>query len=236
MLPTDFTVEHGIAIAFLFGTWLAYPLILRLFGIAPLNTQLMVARRKWVNEISNRSGNPFDAILLGHITNSVAFFGSATLIVLAGIFTIVVHIESIHNTVTNLHFIDPVSLELFALMYGLLASVLIVCFFSFTYALRQLLYSIALIGALPESASASEAYEDLTSDTTTVLTQALKTFNFGIRGYYYAMASMCLFVSPMLCIIATSIVTAILIYRQVKSPTSRAIARYTRKVKTNHEH
>lgn len=225
----DITPLHGLAMVLLLSCWFAYPIILKLFGIGPLNSQLVTARRQWIHEMAHRPGKPFDAVLLGHIVHSVAFFGSATLIVLAGIFSVVVKLDGIHKTLTGIDFIQPVSLELFILEYALLTGVFTLCFFSFTYALRKLLYSIALIGALPESPNEVVDFDDLVDDTTTVITEALKTFNFGIRGYYYAIASICLFISPMFCITATLIATSVLVFRQVRTPTSRAIARYIEK-------
>lgn len=226
MMPPDFTLYHGLTILFLLLCWFTYPILIRLFGIDPLNTQLTVARRQWVHEMANRPGKPFDAILIGHLVHSVAFFGSATLLVLAGLLTTVVKLESIHQTVGRLHFIEAGSLELFVMQFGLLFSVLTICFFSFTYALRKLLYSIALIGALPDKPEAFDGFDEQVEDTTTVLGEALKTFNFGIRGYYYAVAALFLFASPMLCMLATFLATSILLYRQVRTPTSKAISRY----------
>ena len=55
---------------------------------------------------------------------------------------------------------------------------------------------------------------------------ALKTFNFGIRGYYYFVAVLCLFVSPWASLAMTSVMTTVLVYRQVASITSAAIRRY----------
>ncbi len=227
MIPEDLTPIHLIAILFIFFSWLAYPLILRLIGVDPLNTQLSLARRTWVQQMASRSGNPFDAIMLGHVVHSVAFFGSATLIVLAGIFTVFVKLEDIHTAVIEFDFIQQTSKELFIFNYVILTAVLTICFFSFTYTIRKLLYSLALIGALPEQPDSQEQLDELIYSTTTVITESLKTFNFGIRGYYYAIACIALFVSPVFCLVTTLLITATLIYRQMSTPTSKAIKKYT---------
>jgi uncharacterized membrane protein len=225
-LPNDFSLAHAGAIALLFVSWFAYPLILRLFGRAPLNSQLVIVRQHWIEAATRRPAKPFDAVLLGHITNSIAFFGSATLIVLAGIVSAIANVKAIHVTVSQLHFIAPVSLELFALELGLLAFVLALCFFSFTYALRKLIYTIALFGALPDAGDDCPTRNDLVASATMVLSEAIKTFNFGIRGYYYAIATLCLFLSPFAGAAATLIVTTTLIYRQLATPTAHAIQNY----------
>jgi uncharacterized membrane protein len=236
MTPSDLSATHAIAIALVLILWFAYGAIFKLLGKGSLNAQLAIVRRQWINQIPQREGKPFDAILLGHIVHSVAFFGSATLIVLAGVFSIIVNLESIHGTLTRLHFVSNVSLELFAIEYALIALVLTICFFSFTYALRKLVYAIALIGALPDHCNDRERLDCLIDDATTVLSEALKTFNFGIRGYYYAIAGLFLFISPLACIITCCIVTAILIYRQIGSNTSRAITSYIKASERVHRH
>ena len=170
MLPDDFSLLHLLAILLIFLSWLAYPLILKLIGVDPLNTQLGVARKRWVKQMASRSGNPFDAIMLGHVVHSVAFFGSATLIVLAGIFTVFVKLDDIYAAISELHFIQQSTNEMFILIYAMLTSVLTICFFSFTYTLRKLLYSLALIGALPDKPDNEQQLDELVNCTTTVIT------------------------------------------------------------------
>ena len=230
MIPADFSLLDLIAILMMFTSWFAYPWILKLVGIAPLNSQLGVARKHWVEQIASRAGNPFDAILLGHVVHSVAFFGSATLIVLAGIFSIFVKLDDIYQALSGFEMIRSTSFGLFIVIYSILAIVLTVCFFSFTYTLRKLLYSLALIGALPDKPESEQQLAEMVSETTVVITESLKTFNFGIRGYYYAIACIALFVSPLACIATTLIITVVLVFRQLKTPTSKAIKGFTKQL------
>ena len=230
MLPADLNLSYAFAMLFLLGAWFAYPLIFKLLNKSTINTQLIAVRRNWMRQIS-RHRSPFDSILMGHIVHSVAFFGSATLIVLAGLFSVIINLETVYGTMANLHFVTPTSLELFSLIFALLAVVLTISFFSFVYALRKLAYSVALIGALPSTEDGEEpaALNDLIEGTTMVITEAVKTFNFGIRGYYYAIAAMFLFASPLACIGATLIATTILVYRQLSTTTASSIGIYVNK-------
>ena len=59
-----------------------------------------------------------------------------------------------------------------------------------------------------------------------VLTEAVRSINTGIRGFYYAVAALFLFAGPYACIAATLAITALLYYRQLFSPTAVAIAKY----------
>ncbi len=226
MLPPDFDFAQAVAIGLLLVCWFSYSRILRTFARGSLNAQLTVARLHWMTALTQRETKPFDAILLGHIINSIAFFGSATLIVLAGLITAFAGLKTLYATVADLHFIAPASLELFALQLTFLAFILALCFFSFTYALRKLIYVITLTGALPDKQDNRPEHDVMIVAVTDVLSEATKTFNFGIRGYYYAISAIFLFVSPYVCIAATVIATTVLFYRQLATPTARAIQCY----------
>ncbi|MEO0620279.1 MAG: DUF599 family protein [Pseudomonadota bacterium] len=226
MLPSDMTFAHGAAVAVLLSCWFSYTAVLKTIGRGSLNVQLATVRRRWIERLTHRSVKPFDAILLGQIVNAIAFFGSATLLVLAGVITAFAALKGVHATVQDLDFISSVSLELFALQLGFLGFILALCFFSFTYALRKLIYVLALAGALPDQEEDTPDHDAMREATAAVLSEAVKTFNFGIRGYYYAVAALAMFISPWGSIIVSIFVTIALFYRQLGTPTARAIQRY----------
>jgi len=225
-LPIDFGLPHALAIIWLFGCWFSYSQLLSTFGRGSLNAQLAVVRRYWMSATTRRISKPFDAVLLSNMMNSIAFFGSATLIVLAGVLSIFTNVKVIHETISDLEFMGAKSLELFALEIGLLAFVLSLCFLSYTYALRKLIYTTALIGALPDISENCPTHDAMVNATTTVLSEAIRTLNFGIRGYYYTIATLCIFISPYASMFATAVATIVLFYRQLMTPTARAIQDY----------
>jgi uncharacterized membrane protein len=228
-LPPDFDLIQGIATVMLFVTWFSYSTTLRMLARGSLNERLSVVRVQWFRNSLTRGQKPFDAILLGHIVNSIAFFGSATLIVLAGIATLFASARTIYETVSGLALAGPSSFELFIVHLSTVGVILTLGFFSFTYALRKLIYVLALIGAMPENPPPDEdpaRREGMVEAAATVLSEALKTFNFGIRAYYYSVAALGLFVSPWLCIALTVIATGALFYRQTGTRTAGAIGRY----------
>jgi len=232
LLPQDFGISHGVAIIWLFGCWFSYSRLLSTFGRGSLNAQLEVVRFYWMSATTRRISKPFDAVLLGNMMNSIAFFGSATLIVLAGVLSIFTNVKVIHSTISDLNFIRDKSLELFALEIGLLAFVLSLCFLSYTYALRKLIYTTALIGALPDISESCPTHKTMVESTTTVLSEAIRTLNFGIRGYYYTVSVLCMFASPYASMLATAIATIVLFYRQLMTPTARAIQTYVEAAKS----
>ena len=234
-MPDDVEILHLVAIAYLLISWVAYSPLLTRFARGTLNSQLRFVRGRWIDLSTRRENRTFDAVMLGHIINSVAFFGSATLIVLAGLVGIIANLTGMHALITKLPFVAPMSLELFALKVSVLALVLTIAFFSFTYALRKFVYTVALLGGLPEPEENHPNQAMLIDSAATVLSEAVKSFNSGIRGYYYSIAALFLFVSPAACMAATTIVMLMLFYRQTRTRTAQAIETYVDALKTKEE-
>ena len=228
-LPNYFDPTHATAIVLILALWGFYTPILGMLGRGSLNSQLHVVRMRWlkVHQSTDREHRVFDAILLGHISNSISYFGSGTLLVLAGLVGALANVNSVFNLTRGLAFIDhTMSLQLFTLCVFLLAAILAQCFFSFTYALRKMAYTFAMLGGLQSTKADSVEARVMGEQSAVVLTEAVRSINTGIRGYYYAVAAMFLFAGPYACIAATLAITALLYYRQLFSPTAAAIAKY----------
>jgi uncharacterized membrane protein len=228
-LPADFGLPHAVAVALILGLWGLYAPILKLIGRGSLNSQLHAVRLRWLqmHQGIDREHRVFDAILLGHISSSISFFGSGTLIVLAGLVGALANVNSLFLLTRELAFLDKaMSRELFTLYFALLVLILALCFFSFTYALRKMAYTFAMLGGLQATRAESPEGKVMGEQSAVVLTEAVRSINAGIRGFYYAIAALFLFAGPYVAIGATLVITALLYYRQLFSPTAVAIARY----------
>ncbi len=229
-LPYDFDLVHLGAAALIFLMWWLYGPVLRVLGHGTLNGQLHVVRLKWMMMMVNsrRENRVFDAILMGQISSAMSYFGSATLIVLVGFVGTLASINHVHASLTQMAFFPPISLGLFSIYFGSLTIIMAICFFSFTYALRKMAYTLAMIGGLDEAPAATPQSEVMIAQTATVLTEALKSMNNGIRGYYFAVAGLFLFAGPFVSIIATLLFSFMLYYRQGLSTEALAIERYVK--------
>lgn len=227
-LPSDFAWPHFVAISMMFGLWAFYNNILGTFGRGSLNMQLHAVRRRWfsVHQRIHREHRVIDAILLGHISSSISYFGSATLIVLAGLVGTLANVNRIHAMAGDLKFLAPMSVDMFTLNFAILTLILALSFFAFTYALRKMAYTCALLGGLQETPEQRPDSEIMVEQAARVLTEAVRSINNGIRGFYYAIAALFLFGGPYVCIGATVLITAVLYYRQLFSPTAIAIGKY----------
>lgn len=227
-LPYDFDFLHVFAVLWIFIMWSLYAPFLRYFGHGTLNAQLHVVRLKWMRMLlhSRRENRVFDGILLGHISGSISFFGSATLIVLAGLVGTLASINRLHASLTEMAFFPPISLGMFTIYFASIALIMAICFFSFTYAIRKLAYSLAMIGGLDEAPADTPQAKIMIEQTATVLTESLKSLNNGIRGFYFAVAAIFLFIGPGVSIAMTLFISLLLFYRQGLSTEALAIERY----------
>jgi uncharacterized membrane protein len=227
-MPADLDTLRTIAVLLIFAMWIGYGPILNTFGQGTLNNQLHVVRMKWMRMALNskREHRVIDSILLGHISSQVSFFGSATLIVLAGLLGTLAGINRVHASLNDMPVFPKTSLELFTIHFAVLTVIMAFAFFSFTYALRKLAYTLAMIGALPEAPCEDTHSQVMVDQTAVVLTDAVKSLNNGIRGFYFAVAALFLFAGPFVSIIVTLFVSGILYWRQGLSTVALAIERY----------
>lgn len=228
MIAIDMGWPHAAAIMLIFVLWGFYGQILKIFGRGSLNEQLHTVRLRWLHVHGGvgREHRVFDAILLGHISNSISYFGSATLLVLAGLVGSFFNVDGIYLGAQQLKFVDKVTLNLFTLYFAVVTLILALSFFAFTYAMRKMAYTFALLGGLQETPAQSPMVMVMAEQAATVLTEAVRSINTGIRGFYYAIAALFLFAGPWVCLVATLAITALLYYRQLLSPTAIAIGRY----------
>ncbi len=145
---------------------------------------------------------------------------------LAGLVGTLVNVNRIYIAAQDVKFLAPMTADLFALYFAILTLILALSFFAFTYALRKMAYTFALLGGLEEIPAETPEANIMSEQAATVLTEAVRSINNGIRGFYYAVASLFLFGGPYICMIATLLITAVLYYRQLSSPTAVAIGKY----------
>jgi uncharacterized membrane protein len=229
-LPYDFDALHFFAVILIFIMWALYSPILRFFGRGTLNEQLHIVRLKWMLMMirSPRENRVFDAIMMGQISSSMSYFGSATLLVLAGFVGTLASINRVHASLTQMAFFPPISLGLFAIYFAALTLIMAICFFAFTFGLRNMAYTLALLGGLEDAPANSPQAEVMVAQTAIVLTVAVKGMNTGIRGFYFAVAGLFLFLGPYISILATLMMSFMLYYRQGLSREASAIERYVK--------
>jgi uncharacterized membrane protein len=185
-------------------------------------------RRQWMRRMVSRHDRIVDVVLTGHTVNSIAFFASSSMIVIAGLVGTLGSGNSAFRVLQSLGFAQPTTEIVFQAKVAGLIAVFVIAFYKFTWALRQYNFLCALIGAAParESHPPEDLLDRYADHSARMLSLALTSFNGGIRAFYFAVAWLAWFVHPYAFILATAAMLAILVKRQVRSGSQSAVWAY----------
>lgn len=225
MFP-DLSVLDAAALGVFAAIWLTYNTLFdgRLLREKSINAKMFAVREAWMRRLLQRDNRIVDATLIGHSIRSAAFFASTTILVIAGLIGIIGSAEAVHHAIANLSvLLRSASQALFEFKIFMLISIFVYAFFKFTWAIRQFNYFSAIIGSAPD-ADAGPVDDALARRMALILSHAVWQLNAGIRAYYFGLAALGWFVHPVFFIITTVLMTAVLVRRQLASPTSRGIA------------
>jgi uncharacterized membrane protein len=213
----------GLFLILFFG----YPRIADLSGRGKnVNSLMHEVRRTWMQRLMERPDRIVDAALTGHTVNSMSFFSSATILVVAGLIGVLGQAEEAQKVLSGWVFVAHSSATLFQLKIIGLIAIFVYGFFRFTWALRQYNYCCTLIGAAPLAKNDYPHRIELADQMARIYTSALTSFGGGIRCYYFALAWLAWLIDPWAFILATIGVMLVLLRRQVVSHSARAIQRY----------
>jgi uncharacterized membrane protein len=157
-----------------------------------------------------------DSQLLGHTINSASFFASANLILIAAVGGVLFGGEAAIRNLPAVGVEAPTRvLEVkFALISVCLARGLL----DFIWSIRQLNYTVALVGAAPESDSDPGHLDAYGVTAAEVLNPAMHGFNRGVRVYYFALAAGAWLIHPVLLAAGALMAVGLLAWRQSLSP------------------
>jgi len=213
------------AFAFFLVCWLFYAPLLKLLSRGTLlNTDMTVIRGAWMGQMARREVRLMDANLLGHALNSASFFASSNLLLIAAAAGALFGGESTFRSVSSLEVIQTSSRMLFEGQLALVMIVLSRGLLDFIWAIRQMNYSLAIMGAAPEGETIDPGTQAAFAGAATrVLNPALSSFNTGVRGYYFALAGAAWLFGPFAFFGATLGAIGLLVWRQRRSPAAKAI-------------
>lgn len=217
------TIPDIAALTLFMVCWLGYGPLLDVLArrSGTLNDDMSLVRRAWMRVMVHREVRIVDSQLMGHTINSASFFASTNLLLIAAVGGILFGGEGALRGVAAVG-AEAVPLPL---LEGKLALIL-VCLarglLDFIWSIRQLNYTLALIGAAPEIGDAGDRAA-LGEAAAALLNPALSAFSQGVRGYYFALASAAWLFGPWWLAAGVASAFTLLIWRQAGSPAARAV-------------
>lgn len=222
---TDWTFLDILALAVTAALWLGFGWLVERspWTSLGLTTAVNLQRLEWMRRLTRREARIPDASLLGNLMRSMAFFASATVIILGGVAAMLGSAERSVETLRNIPALSVISTELFEEKVLLLGLIFIYSFLKFTWGMRQFNYCCILVGAAPMPAESEEVREAFARKAARVSELGARSFNQGLRGYYFALASLGWFIHPLAFMAGSVAVVLILWRREFHSKTRKAL-------------
>ena len=157
---------------------------------------------------------------ISNLEKNVAFMASTSMLILAAMITVIANTDQVTQLFSTLPFFSETNAQLIQFKFFLLCLIFIYAFFTFTWSLRQFGFCGVLIGAAPNAVEKNISNEEcrvFSLHCGKILDQASHSYNFGLRSFYYSLAMLAWFLHPLLFMLATATVVAILYQREFRS-------------------
>lgn len=178
-------------------------------------------RRAWMFELLGREVKIADATIIGQIMSTASFFASTTVILIGALIGVLATIGHAPAPSAWLAIDEPSAIEI---KLALVVVVAAFAFQSFTWAIRQANFAAIAMGAAPPAEQLDEDRRRRLADhMATIVTSVGDSYDSGIRSYYFALAAVTWVVSPLLMILATVGVVALMLHRLTHSRTAVAL-------------
>lgn len=216
------TIDLAALAVFLLA-WLACEPMIRVIGRrrGALNADLDLMRAAWMRAMTRREIRMVDGQLLGHTINSATFFASANLILIAAVGGVLFGGEAALRNLPEVGVAAPT--RVLEVKFALISICLARGLLDFIWAIRQLNYTVALVGAAPDATADPDHLEAYAQTAAEVLNPAMHGFNRGVRVYYFALAAGAWLVHPALLALGALAAVGLLAWRQTLSPAALGV-------------
>ncbi len=203
--------------------WCGYTLYARRVAVErdSLTATLYAYRIDWMRNMLTHDNRIADVALLGNLAAMVNFLATTTILVLAGIVTMLSSTEKLLSVLENHAYVVPATREEVQFKLLVLAVIFVFAFFKFTWSMRQHTFCNIVMGALPTVRAGEENAEhlQLAEYAARISDRAGNEFNYGLRSYYFALAALAWFLGPWPFVGVTTLTVYVLYRREFKSTT-----------------
>jgi len=213
-----------IALGFFLAAWLGYHVAVEMgpHSGKSLNMLMNLRRARWVREAMERDNRIVDTQVMNGLQNGTAFFASTSLIAIGGALTLLQSTDRVVAIFGDLPFTPPTTRAAWEMKVIGLTAIFGYAFFKFAWSYRLFNYCVILIGALPSPRRCTQEEADqAVHETTEMNVAAGRHFNRGQRAFFFALAYLGWFLSPVVFITFTAAVLTAMWRRQFASDAAR---------------
>ena len=177
-------------------------------------------RQRWMIRMIGRDMRMADIGAVANLERYVTLFASSSLLVLAGLVTLVGYTDDVVHIGRGIPFLPPQSSLEWQFKLFVLILMFVYAFFKFTWSLRQYGFASVMISSAPVvygDISDNKELMDHVNRSAKVLSMAANNFDFGLRAYYYSLAVLTWSIHPLVFMATTCFVVYILYSREFNS-------------------
>ena len=216
-----------VSLAFFVFAWLLYHFAVEseFFGKKSLNSLMHQFRNEWMANMIRREERIVDTQIMSSLQNGTAFFASTSLFAIGGSLALLRATDDVLKVFSDLPLGLDTSRALWELKVSGIVIIFVYAFFKFAWAYRLFNYGAILIGATGRIRDRATPHGmTIIKGLADVLTDAGTQFNRGQRAFFFALAYVGWFVSPVVFILATAASVAVMLQRQFLSNSRHAVA------------
>ncbi|RWC92105.1 MAG: DUF599 domain-containing protein [Mesorhizobium sp.] len=216
------------ALGFFLLAWVLHTLASdgKLVSRMSLTTAMNAQREAWMRTMAEREIRIVDTAIMSGLQQGTAFFASSSLIALGGCFALLGASDRVIEVLSDLPLGGVPDRAAFQIKVLGLVLILAFSFFKFGWAYRLFNYCSILIGAVPiphGEASRNPVTQAAVWRATQMNMLAGKHFNSGLRGVFFSIGYLGWFVDPLVFVLSTLLLLAVLVRRQFFSAARRAV-------------
>ena len=222
-MPIDnYYLPHLLAVVWFVVCWVGYTRYALAKGRSTpcLASVLHLYREDWMRRMLLRDNRIADANVIGSLERNASFFASSTLIILAGILTVLGASDRAVSLLADLPFVQAASRGMSEVKLLSLGVVFVYAFFTFSWCMRQYNFAAVLVGSAPtlgERNVTEQERKAFAERTARVISMAANQFNQGLRAYYFGMATLAWFINPWFFMLVSAGVVLVLYRREFHS-------------------
>ncbi|RFA25758.1 hypothetical protein CAI21_18510 [Alkalilimnicola ehrlichii] len=180
-------------------------------------------RLRWMRNLVEQENRVADSTMIGNLMRAVSFFASTSILILGGLLALLGSLDRSYEVILALPFVADDGKLVFEVKVAVLVIIFVYTFFKFTWSIRQFNYCCVAMAGAPATTAPKEEKEHFAHFAARLNALGARSFNEGMRGYYFALASLVWFVHPYAFIGATLAVIAILYRREFHSKTLKTL-------------
>ncbi|WP_421835207.1 DUF599 domain-containing protein [Neptunomonas phycophila] len=190
-----------------------------------LSSVLHMYRHEWMVKLHERENRIADNAGIANLERSVSFFASTTMLILAGLMTVLGSTDKAIDVIADIPFAVQATREEWEIKIVMMIVLFVYAFFKFTWSLRQYGFVTVMIGGVPRPADgvSAQVCQANAARIAKMTSLAANNFNNGLRTYYFSQAMLGWFINPVLFMGLSTLIVYILYRREFKSSTLKTL-------------